>query len=105
MTQLTVDQMEIKRLRKENADMKKYLRNVATIVAQSVATLDAEMQKHESPERGKTIAAVCNTLEYANDSMIAFGLKVDYRQLAKVKKQWAGIKSNLNTPNPLVARA
>lgn len=98
---LTLEQMELKRLKCENAELKKYLRNIATIVAQSIATLDATMKGPSTPERGKTVAAVCNTLEYANDSMIVFGLKIDHRQMAKVKKQWTGIKANLNGQNPL----
>ena len=98
---LSVEQMELKRLKRENAELKKYLHNVATIVAQSIATLDVAMKGPTTPERGKTIAAVCNTLEYANDSMIVFGLKIDHRQMAKVKKRWTGIKANLNGQNPL----
>lgn len=89
---MTPEQMELKRLRAENRDMKHYLRNLATVVCQTIATLDTEMAKHESPKRGEVLAAACNTLEYANDSMICFGLKVDFRQMEKIKKQWTGVK-------------
>lgn len=87
---LTVEQMEIRRLTQENRELKKFLRNIAAIVAQSIATLDTVMEGPSTNERGKTVAAVCNTLEYANDSMMVFGLKVDHREMQKVKKRWIG---------------
>jgi hypothetical protein len=80
--------LEMRELKRENRELKKFLLSVSTVVAQSVAVLDAEMKRHESPERGKRIAAVVNTLEHANDSMMHFGLKLNFDKIKRLKKRW-----------------
>lgn len=89
MSAWTAEQMELRRLNRENRELKKFLRNIATTVTQSIDVLDAAMKGPSTVERGKQIAAVCNVLEHANDSMIVFGLKIDYRQMQKIKRRWA----------------
>lgn len=84
----TVENLEIKRLTKENRELKKYFESIAVVVAQSIAALDAEMKLPPSNERGKRIAAVCNQLEHVNDSLMHFGLKFEFKKINKIKKRW-----------------
>lgn len=80
--------LELKKLRSETRDLKKFLRSIAEAVAHSLAALDVEMEKKESAERGKRLAAISNYLEYANDSLMHFGLEMDFRAINKIKKRF-----------------
>lgn len=70
---------EEKRLQAEIATLREHLGDLTMKVRAHVAALDAEMKKPADVERGKRIAALCNTLEYANDSARHFALKLDLR--------------------------
>jgi len=87
------EQQELKELRKENRELKKYLSNHAQIIADTLSALDATMKGPSTVERGQTIAAACNMLEYANDSLMHFGLKMDFRKMNKIKKRWDTVKA------------
>jgi hypothetical protein len=86
-------QAELREVKRENRELKKYLLSVSTVVAQSVAVLDAEMKQPSTVERGKRIAAVANMLEHANDSMMHFGLKLDFDKIKRLKKRWEIFKT------------
>ena len=89
-----LEQTELKRLRKENRELKKYLGNHAVVIADALSALDAAMKGPSTVDRGKTIAAVSNTLEYANDCLMHFGLKFDFRKMNKIKKRWDALKAS-----------
>jgi len=91
------EQMELKSLRKENRELKKYLGNHAQVIADTLSALDVTMKGPSTEERGKTIAAACNMLEYANDSLMHFGLKMDFRKMNKIKKRWDVFKAERKT--------
>ena len=90
---MTESEMELKRLRRENRELKKYLRNIANAVAQSIAALDGAMKETESRQRGERIGAVVHALEFTNDSLMHFGLEMDFRAINKTKKQWNKLRS------------
>lgn len=84
---LTTEQMEITRLTRENREIKKYLGNVAVVIANTISALDAAMKGPSTEQRGKTVAAACNVLEHANDSLMHFALKYDFKKINKIKRQ------------------
>jgi len=88
------EQQELKELRKENRELKKYLGNCAAVIADTLSALDAAMKKSSTEDRGKGIAAACNVLEFANDSLMHFGLKFDFRKMNKIKKRWDALKES-----------
>ena len=88
------EQMELRTLRKQNRELKKYLSNHAAVIADTLSALDAAMKGPSTVDRGKTIAAVSNTLEYANDSLMHFGLQMDFRKMNKIKKRWDAFKAS-----------
>jgi hypothetical protein len=57
---------------------------VTSAVRTFLAALDGEMKNPSTVERGKRIAALCNSLEMVNDNARYFALGIDYR---KDKKQ------------------
>lgn len=83
----------MKRLTRENREIKKYLGNVAVVIANTIFALDAAMKGPSTEQRGKTVAAACNVLEHANDSLMHFGLKYDFKKINKIKKQFDGWKA------------
>lgn len=87
MVVTTAEQMEIKRLTRENREIKQYFGNIAVVIANTVSALDAAMKGPSTEQRGQTIAAAINTLDHANDSLMHFGLKYDFRKMNKIKKQ------------------
>lgn len=87
MNPVSAEPMEIRRLVRENREIKKYLGNVAVVVANTISALDTAMKGPSTEQRGKTIAAAISTLEYANDSLMHFGLKYDFKKINKIKKQ------------------
>lgn len=60
--------------------LKAHLRDLSASVTAHLATLDAEMNKPNSVERGKRIAKAANDLDLANDRVRYFALGVDYRK-------------------------
>ena len=85
--------LQMRELKRENRELKKFLLSVSTVVAQSIGVLDTEMKRPESHERGERIAAVANVLEHANDSMMHFGLKLDFDKMRRLKKKWEVFKA------------
>ena len=78
---------EVKSLRKENRELKKFLLNLTTVIADAVNALDLEINKPPSREHSRRIAAINNMLEYANDSAMHFGLKLDFSAIKRLKNR------------------
>lgn len=55
----------------------KYLRELTACVRAHLAALDAEMEQPSTANRGRRIAALCNSLELANDRARHFGLGIE----------------------------
>jgi len=87
MSAATSEQMEMKRLVRENREIKKYMGNITVVIANTISALDAAMKGPSTEQRGKTIAAAISTLEYTNDSLMHFGLNYDFKKINKIKKQ------------------
>lgn len=87
MKTLTTEQAEIRRLTRENREIKKYFGNIVVVIANTISALDAAMKGPSTEQRGKTIAAAMSTLEFTNDSLMHFGLQYDFRKMNKVKSQ------------------
>lgn len=64
---------------------RKHLRTLTGEVAAFLALVDAEMKKPSTPERGRTIARLCNALDMANDQAMHFGLGMGFTAIRKVK--------------------
>ncbi len=64
---LTPDQRTVRELRR-------HLRDLTNVVSGVVGALDHEMKQPSSAVRGQRIAALTNTLQFANDSARHFGL-------------------------------
>lgn len=78
---------ELKRLRRENRELKKYFGNFAVVIANTISAVDHAMKSPSTEMRGQTIAAVLSTLEYTNDSLMHFALQYDFRKVNKIKKR------------------
>ncbi len=65
---------------RESRKMRKHLVDLTNVVRAHIDALDLLMKMPSTPERGKTVAALCNHLEMANDKARYFGLGVDYRR-------------------------
>lgn len=60
--------------RRKNRELTKHLRDLTDTVKICLASLDAEMAKPSSPERGGRIARISNALNFQNDIARRFGL-------------------------------
>lgn len=87
---------EVKSLRRENRELRKFLLSLTTTTADCIAALDAEMYKASDIERGKRIAAISNILEYANDSAMHFGCKLDFPAMKRLKNRLPAIRAANN---------
>ena len=74
---MTPEQRQIRHLRA-------HLKELVSIVAQTISAIDTEMQKPAGPDRGKRIAAIMNVLEMAHDQAWHFGLDMPFKR-EKVK--------------------
>ena len=59
---------------RELRKVRKYLRELTRNVSAAITLLDDAMKGASTVERGRKVAAVCNALEFANDSARRFGL-------------------------------
>lgn len=73
-------------LKRENRELKKYLKALAVEVTNRVAELDAVM-KQESNTCGQHISRIANALNYAADGAMHFGLRMEFKDVNKVKRQ------------------
>lgn len=64
---LTPDQRKVR-------DLRLHLRDLTNTVSGVIGALDHEMKGPSTPVRGRRIAAMCNYLQFANDSARHFGL-------------------------------
>lgn len=62
--------------RRKNRDLKKHLKDLTATVSCCLVTLDAEMAKPSSPERGGRIARISNALNLQNDIARRLGLGI-----------------------------
>jgi hypothetical protein len=90
---------EIKSLRKENRELKRFLLSLTTVIADAVNALDVEMKKPPTREHGRRIAAINNILQYANDSAMHFGLKMDCPAMRRLKKRLPSARTPQENPN------
>lgn len=72
---------------KENRNLRKHLKELSGTVSRVVNLLDAEMKVPSDHGRGRRIAAIVNSLEFANDSAKHFGLGL------KLKRKKCGTRS------------
>jgi hypothetical protein len=84
---------EVKSLRRQNRELKRFLLNLTTITADCINALDLEMNKPPSREHGRRIAAINNMLQYANDSAMHFGLKMGFPAMRRLKERLPSVKS------------
>ncbi len=82
---------------KEVNELKKCLKTLTSEMAISLQSLDIEMQKPESFERGKRIAKIWNKMKFDNDSALHFGLGVDLKKLDKFYQH--SNKNNIDPPD------
>ena len=80
---------EIKDLKRENRELKKYLKALAIAVTEQAAKLDGIMHQPSTDARGKEVAHVANGLNYAADSAMRFGLRMEFTAINKIKSQQA----------------
>jgi hypothetical protein len=62
---------------KAERDLRKHLTSLTKAVREHLGALDHLMRQPSTVERGRAIAALCNALEFANDSARRFGLGID----------------------------
>jgi hypothetical protein len=87
------NEAQLRELKRENRELKKYLLSVSTVVAQSVAVIDSIGNAPPTNSQWEQLGAVANTLEMANDSMMHFGLKLDFDKMKRLKKKWEIFKA------------
>ena len=75
--------------KREVRELKKYLRALAVEVTNRTAELDGIMEAHESVDRGKMVARVANALNAAADSAMHFGLRMEFKEINKIKRDAA----------------
>jgi hypothetical protein len=91
---------EVKSLRRQNRELKRFLLSLATVIADAVNALDVEMKKPPTREHGRRIAAINNILEYANDSAMHFGLKMGFPAMKRLKNRLPSVKATRTTETP-----
>jgi len=74
---------DIKAIKKQSREYKKYLKELTEAVTRALNALDIEMRQPSSPERGKRIGQICNSLNYSNDMALHFGLGLPLKKAAK----------------------
>jgi hypothetical protein len=87
------DETQLRELKRENRELKKYLLSVSTVVAQSVAVIDSIGNAPPTNSQWEQLGAVANTFEMTNDSMMHFGLKLDFDKMKRLKKKWEIFKA------------
>jgi len=65
---------------------KKELQALTSRLNNLLGYLDKEMEKKESPDRGKNLAKIANAMDYANDYAMHFGLEMTFKKIENVKK-------------------
>lgn len=65
---------DIKAIKKQSREYKKYLKELSEAVTRALNALDMEMRQPSSIERGKRVGQICNSLNYSNDMARHFGL-------------------------------
>jgi hypothetical protein len=68
------------KLTPEERRLRGHLKDLTNMVLQAVAALDAYGKTERDEARGKTLAAIVNGLDMANDRARYFGLNIDYRK-------------------------
>lgn len=71
--------VELRALLRDAKRTREHLATLTGAVLAHLGRLDVEMALPSTPERGKRIAALSNTLDQANDAARYFGLGIDHR--------------------------
>ena len=85
---------DCKKQKREQRTIKQNLRALTDHVLRHLVWLDEEMAKHESPERGKRLAAMANVLDMANNAARYHALGIDFRKDDKTKERARVMRSN-----------
>ena len=83
-----------KKQKRDMRNLKTNLKALTDQVLRHLVWLDEEMAKHESPERGKRLAAMANVLDMANDAARYHALGIDFRKDDKNKERARVMRSN-----------
>lgn len=84
---LKIPKDDAKAWRAEAQKQRKYLTELTTAVKDALLHLDVLMKMDSSVQRGRAIAKVINSLEFANDSARHFALDIDLRDLHKKRPE------------------
>jgi hypothetical protein len=71
---------ELKSVKRQLRDTRRHLRDLVNAAGLAIVTLDDEMKKPSTEQRGRNVAKICNYLEMQNDSAAHFGLGLPLRK-------------------------
>ena len=64
---------------------KKHLEELCDAVAYALEALDREMEKPSTPQRGRNISMIANSLDMALDAALHFGIGLSFKRIKNRK--------------------
>lgn len=85
-------------------ELKQFLKALAETATRCAAELDDAMRGPSTEARGKEVARIANVLNYAADSAMHFGLRMDFKDINKMKRSAAKAAHDPLRPHDLSSR-